>query len=205
MRGNIEQRGGGRWRLRVLVGRENGRTKLVTRSFRGTKRQAGTELAKYVADVERNQVAVRHSGSLQDLLVRWLGAIDRDRSRYTMKEYRRLSSESVRRHHALLHTALSRAVTWGLIPTNPADRATPPGLTGAPISAPSTTAVQRLIEAAEHSDPVLATAIALGAITGGPPGRAVCPTLVRCRLATKDTQRSAITDGYRGGAHPRAN
>jgi integrase len=222
MRGNIEQRGDGRWRLRVFVGRENGRTKLATRSFRGTKRQAETELAKFVADVERNQVAVRHSGSLQDLLIRWLDAIDPDRSRYTMKEYRRLvernigpapigserlakltgarldafyaalreqglSSESVRRHHALLHTALGRAVKWGLIPNNPADRATPPGLTGAPISAPSTTAVQQLIEAAEKSDPVLATAIALGAITGARRGE-----LCALRWSDVDWQRRTL-------------
>jgi len=222
MRGNVEQRGDGRWRLRVFLGRENGRTKHATRSFRGTKRQAETELAKFVADVERNQVAVRHSGSLQDLLNRWLDAIDQDRSRYTMKEYRRLvernigpapigserldkltgarldafygalreqglSSESVRRHHALLHTALGRAVKWGLIPTNPADRATPPGPTGAPVSAPSTTAVQRLVEAAEKSDPVLATAIALGAITGARRGE-----LCALRWSDVDWQRMTL-------------
>jgi hypothetical protein len=95
IRGNIEQRGDGRSRLRVFVGRENGRTKLVTCSFRGTKRQAETELAKFVADVERNQVAVRHSGSLQDLLIRWLDAIERERSRYTMKEYRMLPERNI--------------------------------------------------------------------------------------------------------------
>jgi hypothetical protein len=90
VRGNIEQRGDDRWRLRVFVGRENGRTKLVTCSFRGTKSHAETELAKFVADVERNQVAVSHAGSLQDLLIRRLDAIDPDRSRYTIKEYKRL-------------------------------------------------------------------------------------------------------------------
>jgi hypothetical protein len=95
MRGNVEPRGDGRWRLRVFVGRENGRTKHVTRSFRGTKRQAETELAKFVADVDRNQVAVGHSGSLQDLLVRWLAAVGPGRSAYTMKEYRRLVERNI--------------------------------------------------------------------------------------------------------------
>jgi hypothetical protein len=40
-----------------------------------------------------------------------------------------LSPASVRRFHSVLHAALDRAVKWGMIPINPSDRATPPGLT----------------------------------------------------------------------------
>jgi integrase len=78
-----------------------------------------------------------------------------------------LSTESVRRHHFLLHAALGRAVKWGLITSNPAERATPPGLERSTVKAPSLEEVQKLISAAETGgDPVLATAIALAAVTG---------------------------------------
>jgi integrase len=80
---------------------------------------------------------------------------------------RGLASASVRRHHALLHAALGRAVKWGVIPSNPADRASPPSLGRPVINAPSVADVQRLIGAAEtQDDSVLATAIALAAVTG---------------------------------------
>lgn len=80
---------------------------------------------------------------------------------------RPLSSESVRRHHSLLHAALGRALKWGLITNNPADRATPPSLKRSMVSAPVVADVQRLIGTAEREgDLVLATGIALGAVTG---------------------------------------
>jgi integrase len=78
-----------------------------------------------------------------------------------------LSTESVRRHHFLLHAALGRAVKWGLITSNPADRATPPGLKRSTVKAPTVEEVQKLISIAEmDGDHVLATAIALAAVTG---------------------------------------
>lgn len=39
---------------------------------------------------------------------------------------RGLSPASVRRRHAVIHAALDRAVKWGVVAANPADRATPP-------------------------------------------------------------------------------
>jgi len=79
---------------------------------------------------------------------------------------RGLSPSSVRRHHSILSAALRRAVRWGMIASNPAERATPPGLTGSTITAPSVKNVQELITAAAGADPVLGAAIALGAVTG---------------------------------------
>ena len=79
---------------------------------------------------------------------------------------RGLSPTSVRRQHALLHSALGRAVKWGIIASNPVDRATPPTVNRPTVSAPSVEHVQRLIAEAEATDPVLATAIALAAVTG---------------------------------------
>lgn len=80
---------------------------------------------------------------------------------------RGLSPASVRRNHALLHASLGRAVKWGLIGTNPADRASPPAARQAQVNAPAVDDVIRLIEAATaKGDAVLATAMALAAVTG---------------------------------------
>lgn len=86
---------------------------------------------------------------------------------YAALTERGLSPASVRRQHALVHAALERAVKWGLIPANPADRATPPPLTYRAVTAPSVANVQSLMAGAEaEGDDVLATAVALGAVTG---------------------------------------
>jgi integrase len=79
---------------------------------------------------------------------------------------RDLSPSSVRRFHSVLHAALDRAVKWGIIPVNPADRATPPALTRTTVSSPAVASVQRLIAASEESSPILAVAIVLAAVTG---------------------------------------
>lgn len=102
-----------------------------------------------------------------------LGAVDlrkltgRDLDRfYSQLLARGLSQASVRRRHAVLAAALKRAVKWGMIPFNPADRASPPGMARAAVAAPKVDEVQALITKAEEADPVLAAAIALAAVTG---------------------------------------
>jgi integrase len=222
MKGNIEARGTGRWRVRVFAGREDGRTKFVSRTVSGTKRDAQVALAKLVTEVEGGQVERSHPVSVSALVDRWLDAVSHERSAYTMLEYRRLASTdikpalgtvrldkltgarldafyasllarglspaSVRRHHFLLHAALGRAVKWGLVPSNPADRATPPGLTRSTVAAPALADVQRLIAEAEKTDTVLATAVALAAITGARRGE-----LCALRWSDVDSSRRVLT------------
>ncbi len=89
---------------------------------------------------------------------------------------RGLSPSSVRRFHSVLHAALDRAVKWGMISANPADRATPPGLARTTVSAPKVTEVQRLVAAAELSSPTLALAIVLRAVTGARRGELCAST-----------------------------
>jgi integrase len=57
-------------------------------------------------------------------------------------------------------------VKWDGLDSNPAENASPPGLTRTSAVAPDTAAVQKLVRAAEEIDTTLATAIALAAITG---------------------------------------
>ena len=101
---------------------------------------------------------------------------------------RGLAAASVRRHHALLHASLGRAVKWGLIPSNPADRATPPALGRHIVNAPTVADVQQLINAAElQGDSVLLTAIVLAAVTGCRRGE-----LCALRWSDVDWQRRAL-------------
>ena len=219
MRGIIESRGEGHWRVRVFAGREDGRTRWVSRTISGNKRTAQKELAKLVTEVESGAVAKSHQGSVADLLDRWLEDIEPTRSAMTMKEHRRsvdkdikpalgqielqkltgrdldsfyarllargLSKASVRRRHAVLSAALKRAVKWGMIQFNPADRATPPGMSRPAVSAPMVNDVQALIVAAD--DPVLAAAIALAAVTGARRGE-----LCALRWSDVDCQRRTL-------------
>jgi integrase len=224
MKGNIEQRGDGSWRVRVFVGRENGKTKFASRTITGTKREAQSALAKLVVEVDGGAVAKSHEATVADFLEDWLAKVAPERSTYTMTEYRRLvarnispaigatkldrltgtqldgfyagllarglSAASVRRHHSLIHAALRRAVKWGLIPANPADRATAPRAQRSEVSAPKATDVQRLLAAADSCDPTLATAVALAAITGARRGE-----LCALRWSDVDWTRRTISIG----------
>jgi integrase len=78
-----------------------------------------------------------------------------------------LSGPSIHQHHSILHASLRRAVKWGLIAANPADRATAPRPARSTATAPEVAEVQKLIAEAEaDGNYMLATAIALGAVTG---------------------------------------
>ncbi|MGH9107755.1 MAG: tyrosine-type recombinase/integrase [Acidimicrobiales bacterium] len=80
---------------------------------------------------------------------------------------RGLSPASVRRRHAVVHATLDRAVKWGVVAANAADRATPPGPIPTVVSAPAVDVVEQLISTAESGgNTVLATAVALAAVTG---------------------------------------
>lgn len=101
---------------------------------------------------------------------------------------RELSPASVRRVHSVLSAALKRGAKWGLLRNNPAMHASPPGVTRSTASAPGTGEVQQLVAAAEAAGPVLAAAIALGAVTGARRGE-----LCALRWSDVDWQRRTIT------------
>ncbi|MGH9105088.1 MAG: tyrosine-type recombinase/integrase [Acidimicrobiales bacterium] len=97
--------------------------------------------------------------------------IDKINGRHLDNFYRRLyesglSGSSVHQHHSVVHASFGRAVKWGLLPFNPADRATAPRPARSTASAPALADVQRLVAEAEKTDTVLAIAVALAAITG---------------------------------------
>jgi integrase len=104
---------------------------------------------------------------------------------YEAWEKEGLAPATVRSYHALLSSALHQGVRWHWIAKNPADEATPSSSDGVSLKPPSANEVNRLISGAEESDPVLATAIALAALTGARRGELVALRWSDIDLAAK--------------------
>lgn len=77
------------WELRVYVGRNpaTGKDRMVSRGFRGTKREAENELNEFVGEVIKGQHK-HEAGTVAWLLDRWLEHIEQERSPTTMRGYR---------------------------------------------------------------------------------------------------------------------
>jgi len=73
---------------------------------------------------------------------------------------------TVRRVHALIAAALHQAVKWGDVDSNIASRATPPPVQAPDIEAPDPAEVQRILNAADATEPTLAAMLAIAAVTG---------------------------------------
>jgi len=94
---------------------------------------------------------------------------------------------TIRRYHAQLSAAFAIGVRHGLIEVNPAKQARPPAPEDSEIQPPSVDEIRRLMEAAEKSDPVFKTAIALLAVTGMRRGE-----LCGLRWSDVDIQRGVL-------------
>ena len=90
MKGTKDERSPGVWRLRVFIGRDpvTGNPRQVTRTFRGTKKQADTALAEFLTEVSNRSVPVDVSTTLGAFLDRWLDHIEPNRSPSTILGYR---------------------------------------------------------------------------------------------------------------------
>ena len=157
----------------------------------------GELLDRWLDDIEphRSKYTMKsHRRSVEKDIKPALGSIRLDRltarqldAFYRSLIDRGLSPATVRRHHSIISAALGRAVKWDMIGSNPAEKASPPGLTRTTAEAPSVEDVQRLVAAAEAEDAVLATAIALATTTGARRGE-----LCALRWSNVDWQRRRI-------------
>jgi integrase len=77
-----------------------------------------------------------------------------------------LSASSVRRLHAVISASLNTAERWGWVANSPARRCSPPPVHAKEVKTPTPEQLNRLYSEANQRDPVLATAIALAALTG---------------------------------------
>jgi integrase len=102
--------------------------------------------------------------SLARTQVRRLTAWDLDRLYARMVDAGKGPS-TIHQVHVVLSGALRQAVKWGWCPSNVARMASPPTVP-APRVPPTTADVQRLIEAAEKRNPILAALVMLAALTG---------------------------------------
>jgi integrase len=144
--------------------------------------------AAYTIDEYRRLIGKTIKPALGNVRVDRLSARQLD-AFYRTLQARGLSGSSIHQHHSILHASLGRAVKWGLIPANPADRATSPRPARSTATAPAVAEVQKLIAEAEaEGDYVLATAIALGAVTGARRGE-----LCALRWSDLDSRRGVIT------------
>jgi|SRR5665213_332115 len=84
-----------------------------------------------------------------------------------------LSPATVHKYHCILSAALRQAVKWGYIDAAPTARATPPKVERNEMKVPTPDQLSQLIKAAESADPVLASAVALAALTGARRGELV--------------------------------
>jgi integrase len=84
-----------------------------------------------------------------------------------------LSPSTVHVYHAILSAACRQAVKWGWLDRAPTDRATAPTPRSPNMKVPTPKQLSTIMTAADESDPVLATAIALAALTGARRGEIV--------------------------------
>ena len=92
MRGSLRERRAGVWELIAQLPRDaaTGRTKQVSRTVHGTKREAQRSLATLVAEVSAGKVATS-AETLGGLVQRWLDQKCEQLSPTTAREYRRLT------------------------------------------------------------------------------------------------------------------
>ncbi len=146
--------------------------------------QAEPNLSPVVAENYR-RLLDRHilprfgSTSLRRLRASELDAWYAELRRHGGKDARPLAANSVLRIHAVLHRALSQAVKWGWLTTNPAAAASPPRPNRQTIDVPDAIDVVRLMAAAEGANPDLAVFLRLAAATGARRGEL-------CALQWKD-------------------
>jgi integrase len=99
-----------------------------------------------------------------------------------------LSPSTVRVYHSILSAACRQAVKWDLLDRAPTERASAPAAASTTMRVPTPAQLSALVGSAEKSDPVLAAAVALAALTGARRGE-----LVALRWSDIDLEAGAVT------------
>jgi len=143
------------------------------RTLHESRRVIDTVLAPELGDI-----------ALRDLTPRHLDELYRKLSTGEGRE-RPLSPASVRRYHAVLSAALSQAVRWGWMESNPAARAEPPAIGQRTLTIPTHAEVKALLTAARARSPKWGMLLALAVGTGARRGEL-------CALRWTDIENGTI-------------
>src|SRR5581483_5269890 len=89
MRGHVVRRGDA-WRVHVYLGRDEvtGKQRYLTRTVRGTKREAEKVCAALVVQADKGLSPTRMAGTVSALLEEWLALIEPNASPSTIATYR---------------------------------------------------------------------------------------------------------------------
>ena len=92
MQGSLRQRGQRSWELRVLNGRDalTGRKAYLQKTVHGTKREAETELARFVTEIGDGAHASTKGSTVGELLEQWFCYNELDWSPTVVHTYRRI-------------------------------------------------------------------------------------------------------------------
>jgi integrase len=193
----MRERSPGVWEVRVFVGNDDrGRPKQVSRTVRGSKRDA-QRLAAELTVVRPSPSSGRTVADVLDAWLEtntptWAASTVRDQtSRATMVKQDRIGStpvgrltvldvdrwharlraggvgeSSLRNQHLVLRAALSQAARWGWVVTNVAALASVGRRKAVVRSAMTSDEVRAVIAAAERRDPAAGLALRLAAVTG---------------------------------------
>jgi integrase len=151
--------------------------------FKRTSATVGQLLDKWLESAERSQrprtlyenrrkIEARIRPALGDVRLDRLGPDTLDAA-YAQWLDAGLSPTTVHKYHAILSAACRQAVKWGWIDAAPTARATPPRVDRIEMKVPTPEQLSALVKAADELDPVLATAVALAALTGARRGELV--------------------------------
>jgi integrase len=91
MPGHMQQRGSSTWRLHAFAGKDsNGRKRYTSKTFHGTKKQAGVALAAFVTEVakERTASSPTEAITVSQTLSKWLNSRKAQLSPATTDRYR---------------------------------------------------------------------------------------------------------------------
>jgi integrase len=156
--------------LSVLV------AKVEAGKFNRTKATVGQLLDRWLEATESSQrprTVYENRSKIEKRIRPTLGAIRLDRleadtidAAYRQWLSEGLSPATVNKYHAILSAACRQAVKWGWIDRAPTERASPPSAVRKEMIVPTPEQLTKLVTAAEQTDPVLACAIALAALTG---------------------------------------
>ena len=106
--GSIRKRGPNSWQLRVYAGVEatSGRKRWITRTVRGSEREARQQLKRFLDEASDRRV---RTGSLSDLLDRWFAAASTEWSASTLRETKSLIEHHLKPH--LGHLQIAKLTT----------------------------------------------------------------------------------------------